>query len=271
MEFESPGAILFKVGSFAIRWYGVLIALGFISATYILSRRATQWGMNSEKIVNAALVAFIGGIVGARLYYVMLSWSYFQTHLSEIGATWNGGMSIHGGIIGGAVAGFFYCRKEKLAALEVADLCASVIPLGQAIGRWGNFFNSELFGQPVPDSFPLKLFISEEHRPIGFEQNAFFHPTFLYESIWDLLLFFILFNFALTKFKKYPGLTSLLFLAGYSVGRILIEPLRLDSIKFGGMQAPLIVSIIWLLLSLVAIVMLIMHYKGKSKSNETSS
>jgi len=270
MEFQSPGAILFTVGPFSVRWYGVLIALGFISATYILSRRASQWGFDSEKVINAALVAFIGGIVGARLYYVLLSWNYFQTHLGEIGATWNGGMSIHGGIIGGALAGFLYCRKEKLKALLVADLFASVVPLGQAIGRWGNFFNSELFGQPVPDSYPLKLFISEEHRPVGFEHNAFFHPTFLYESIWDLLLFLILFNFALVKFRNYPGLTSLLFLAGYSVGRILIEPLRLDSIKFGGMQAPLLVSIIWLFLSLMAIFMLAMHYRTKTKSQPDS-
>ncbi len=271
MEFQSPGAILIKLGPFAVRWYGVLIALGFICGTFVLSRRATEWGFNSEKIINAALVAFIGGIVGARLYYVLLSWSYFQTHLAEIGATWNGGMSIHGGIIGGALAGFFYCRKENLEPLQVADLFASVIPLGQAIGRWGNFFNSELFGQPVPDNFPLKLFISEEHRPIGFEHNSFFHPAFLYESVWDLLLFLVLYNFALVKFRKLPGLTALLFLAGYSVGRILIEPLRLDSIKFGAMQAPLLVSVIWLVLSLAAMVMLIMHYRNKSKTNETLS
>jgi phosphatidylglycerol:prolipoprotein diacylglycerol transferase len=254
-----------------VRWYGVLIALGFICATYALSRRATKWGLESEKIINAALVSFIGGIIGARLYYVLLSWGYFQTHLSEIGATWNGGMSIHGGIIGGALAGFLYCRKEKLAVLQVADLCAAVIPLGQAIGRWGNFFNSELFGLPVPSNYPLKLFIPEEHRPIGFESFSYFHPTFLYESIWDLLLFFLLFNFALEKFKKYPGLTALLFLAFYSIGRILIEPLRLDSIRLGGFQAPLIVSIVWLMLAVAGIVMLIMHYRSKADALETQT
>jgi len=252
MELQSPGGIFLKIGPLTVRWYGVMIALGFIAASLALSIRARKWGLEADKVMNCALICFISGIVGARLYFVALSWAYFSSHLAEIAATWNGGLSIHGGIIGGALAGWLYCKREKLPFLQLADLTGAVIPLAQAIGRWGNFFNSELFGRPVALDFPLRLFIPIERRPAGFESISYYHATFLYESVWDLLLFALLYFLMADRLRNRPGLVFSLFIAGYSLGRALIEPLRMDSIMMAGWQVPFVVSLVWLALSVVA-------------------
>jgi phosphatidylglycerol---prolipoprotein diacylglyceryl transferase len=261
--FQSPGSIFLKLGPVTIRWYGVMIALGFITASFALSRLAKKTGQNAESLINCAIACFIGGIIGARLYFVTLSWSYFQNHLWEICATWNGGLSIHGGIIGAVIAGCIYAYIYKLPALQYADILTSVAPLGQAIGRWGNFFNSEAFGKPVADNFPLRLFIPSENRPMAYLQNDYFHPTFLYESIWDFALFGLLYFIALPRLAAYPGLSFLLYIAGYSLGRMLIEPLRVDSIMIGNLQAPLVVSAANFVLALVAIVFLVFLYRRR--------
>jgi phosphatidylglycerol:prolipoprotein diacylglycerol transferase len=162
---------------------------------------------------------------------------------SEIGAVWNGGLSIHGGIVGGALAGMFYLRRKKLPVLKYLDIMAASTPVAQAIGRWGNFFNSEAFGLPVQDNFPLKLFIPPESRPNAYHANNYFHPTFLYESVWNLLLFYVLYFWVSKKTTRYPGMTTCLYLAGYSLGRLLIEPIRVDAIAYYlGMPIPFLVS-----------------------------
>lgn len=266
--FQSPGAVFFKLGPITIRWYGVMIALGFLLAAFVASRLARRWNMSSERIINLALVIFIGGIIGARLYFVILSWSYFSHHLSEIIATWHGGLSIHGGIIGGILVGAIYCNRARLPFLRCADLFACVVPLAQSIGRWGNFFNSEAFGKPVADSFPLKLYIPLENRPLSYYNYNYFHPTFLYESAWDFCLFLILYFVAAEKLKRYPGIVFFLYLAGYSVGRLLIEPLRVDSIVLLNLPAPSVVSAITLALSIVIAMLLLWRYRSELKDHK---
>jgi phosphatidylglycerol:prolipoprotein diacylglycerol transferase len=243
MEFQSPGAILFKLGPLTIRWYGIMVASGFLAATYAASRLAKGRNIDVDKIVNLALACFIGGVIGARLYYVALSWSYFGGHPSEIlfspseGFSIRG-LSIHGGIFGALIVGVIYCAKAKLPFLKCCDLVSSSLPLGQAIGRLGNFFNSEAFGTPVAPQFPLRLFIPPEARPSKFSNASYFHPTFLYEMIWDLGLFFLLYFVAAPRLQKFPGLTFFLYIGGYSLGRLLIEPIRSDSINMPGMAIP---------------------------------
>jgi phosphatidylglycerol:prolipoprotein diacylglycerol transferase len=261
--FASPGAILFQLGPFAlgslelgpltVRWYGVLIALGFLAATYAASQVAKRWSLDGERIVNAALVSFIGGVIGARLYFVALSWQSFVSHPADILATWKGGGSIHGGIIGGVIAAVLYLRANKMPVLTCLDIGGICIPLGQAIGRWGNFFNSEAFGRPVPPDFPLKLYIPPENRPVAYQNFDFFHPTFLYESLWDLTIFALLYFLLADKLKPYPGMCFLVYLAAYSSGRVFIEMLRVDSIMLFGYPAPILVSITCLALALVGI------------------
>lgn len=242
MIFASPGAILFQLGPLTVRWYGVMIALGFLAATAAASNLARRIDLDSEKCINATLVGFIGGILGARLYFVALSWSSFAGHPEDILATWKGGGSIHGGILGGLLAAIFYLRWNKMPLLPCLDIAGVALPLGQAIGRWGNFFNSEAFGKPVPPDFPLKLFIPPENRPAAFQNSDYFHPTFLYESLLDLTIFSVLYFFLADKLRAYPGACFMIYLASYSAGRMLIEMLRVDSIMLFGYPAPILAS-----------------------------
>jgi len=254
----SPGSIFLQLGPITIRWYGLMFALGFVACAYTATRLGKQFGFRDEDVINATLASFVGGVVGARLYFVALSWQYFQSHLLEIGATWLGGLSIHGGLIGATIGIALFCRRNKLAFPSMIDLLSSVIPLGQAVGRWGNFFNSELFGGPVSDSFPIKVFIPEGNRPIIYKNCSYFHPAFLYECIWDFLLFLVLYCFVFKKCRNVPFLTTLIYIAGYSIGRLLIEPMRTDSIMVNSVQAPMVASAVCLAFSLLGIVGLLL-------------
>jgi phosphatidylglycerol:prolipoprotein diacylglycerol transferase len=251
------------LGSFTIRWYGLMIACGFLLASWAASKLAPKRNIDVDKLLNTALVVFIGGIIGARLYFVALSWPTFAQHPSEIFQIWLGGLSIHGGIIGGTMCGYFYSRYNKVPFPEGCDIAGACVPLAQSIGRWGNFFNSEAFGRPVGSEFPLKLFIPPESRPAGFLNVDYFQPTFLYESVWDLCIFLILYFVLFDKLKNYPGMTFLTYLLLYSIGRALIEPLRTDSIMVGGMAAPLVVSWLLVFVSAVGMLALYQHYRRK--------
>jgi len=252
-----------------VRWYGVMIALGFVAATYMAIRLAKRWELDEEQIVNGALISFMGGVLGARLYFVAISWDYFSHHPAEILATWLGGMSIHGGIIGGFLVAAIYCRYAKLPVLRCFDLGGTVIPLAQAIGRWGNFFNSEAFGKPVGNDFPLKLFIPKESRPyFPLSNYEYFHPTFLYECLWNLMIFCLLYFFISKKLAKYPGSTFAAYIALYSIGRLLIEPIRVDSIMAGSTPIPIIASAVSLVASVACLIGLRSFYKRKAQPQE---
>ncbi len=241
--FQSPGPIICQWGFFTLRWYAVMIALGFLVALFAASGLAKRMELDYEKVGNGIFVVFIAGIVGARLYYVALRWQYYLEHLIEIPQTWQGGLSIHGGIIAGVLAGIWYCRANALPLLKTLDYWSCVMPVAQGIGRWGNFFNSEAYGAPVSDDFALKLYIPPNARLPQFASDSYYHPTFLYESVWNILLFLLLYFYASKKLANYPGLTFCLYLAGYSLGRILIEPIRIDSVAFFmGMPVPLLIS-----------------------------
>lgn len=256
MTFYSPGQIFLHIGPISIRYYGLMYLLAFILASLVIKKLASRYNVESETLINCALVCFLGGIFGARIYFVILNWPYFASHLSEIIAVWQGGLSIHGGIIGAFIAGLWYVKRNNLPTMQTADILATAVPLGQAVGRWGNFFNCELFGLPVDSSFPIKQYIPPAFRPTQFVNYEFFHPTFLYESGWDLVLFFALYFVVLPKFNKRPGITFFIYIIGYSLGRILIEPIRVDSIMLGGTKVPLIASWIFLLFALIAIIVL---------------
>jgi phosphatidylglycerol:prolipoprotein diacylglycerol transferase len=263
MHFQSPGPFFINIGFVTIRWYGVLIALGFVCAAIMAHHLAKRWRLDAEQITNMCLISFIGGIIGGRLYFVALNWSSFWAQPSEIIAMWHGGMSIHGGIIGGFLTGGLYCHFTKLPVLRCMDLGGCALPLAQAIGRWGNFFNSEAFGRPVPDDFPLKLFIPRESRGYQYFNHEYFHPTFLYESIWNLLVFLFLYYVASKKLYKYPGLLFLLYIDLYSLGRLIIEPMRVDSIMAGSTPVPIIASAAGLVGSSVLFLALLAYYKRK--------
>ena len=271
MTFQSPGAILFTIGPLTIRWYGLLIALGFLVATSVVMKLSKRWNLDQEKIINAALIGFVSGVLGGRLYFVALSWPYFISHPAEILATWKGGLSIHGGIIGGFLATAIYCYYAKLPVLRCLDMGGCATVLAQAVGRWGNFFNSEAFGRPVGEDFPLKLFIPLENRPLPYFHHSYFHPTFLYESLWNVLTFLFLYYVVLPRMEKYPGATFCIYVALYNVGRLLIEPIRVDSIMAMGVPVPIVASAAGLALSLIAAMALISYHKRKATGKEETS
>ncbi|MCA0313353.1 MAG: prolipoprotein diacylglyceryl transferase [Candidatus Melainabacteria bacterium] len=253
MILESPGAILCQIGPFPVRYYGMMIGLGFVIALFFAGKLAKKMALSADTLVSLALYSFIFGIVGARLYYVLLSLGHFIHHPLQIFATWNGGLAIHGGIIGGVIAGCLYLRSKKLPILPYADVMGACIPLAQALGRWGNFFNSELYGLPVAENFPLKLHIPIEYRLPQYQAYEYFHPTFLYESVWDFLIFLFLYFYFIKKNKDAPGMTFFMYLAAYSIGRIFIEQLRIDAVSYVfNVPTPILASAATLVFSLCA-------------------
>lgn len=233
---------LFQIGRFQLRFYSLCIATGILTSYVLARKRLKNYPIKPEDLDEGLFWGIISGIVGARLYYVVFNWSYYSKYPSEIWKVWHGGLAIHGGIFGALLMIFVYSRiKRYFSFVHATDLFTSVLPLGQAIGRWGNFFNYEAYGRPT--NLPWKMFVPPEKRMPGFDMDAFFHPTFLYESLWDLSIFIFLYFFVEKKKRTY-GETTALYLILYSIGRFMIESLRLDSLMAGEMRAAQVVSLV---------------------------
>ena len=209
-----------------------------------------------------SFLLIIVGILSARLYYVLVDYQYFVKHPNEILAIWNGGISIQGAIIGCTIGFYEYAKENKLNFFRYADLLCFGLVTGQILGRWGNFFNSEAFG--LPTTLPWKLYIPYNSRPIEYKIEEFFHPTFLYESICSTIIFIILFKMLkIAKIKN--GTIFLTYICLYSVVRIFIEKIRIDSVlNIGDIPIAQITSIILILISLFGLYKI--YSKDKSQS-----
>lgn len=219
----------FTIGSFTVKWYGVIIAVGVLLATLYILRRVKQFGLTEDDILNMLIIGLPSAIVCARLYYVVFEWKQFFGP----GIPWykfldirSGGLAIYGGVIGAALAVFIYTRVKKQTVLPYLDIMGLGLLIGQAVGRWGNFFNREAHGG-VTDSF-LRMGLIENG------QLQYFHPTFLYESVWNVVGF-VLLHF-LSKKRKYDGEVFLGYVAWYGLGRAIIEGLRTDSLYIGPLR-----------------------------------
>jgi len=246
--FRSPGAIAFQIGPFTIRWYGILMATAILVGFWLADRRARREGLPPDKVLNAAQWAIIAGLIGARVWEVVFNWDYYGRHLWKIPAVWEGGLAIHGGLIAGVLVGRWIARGQGLPVRRALDVAAPSIAMGQAIGRWGNFFNEEAFGTPT--DLPWKLYISQANRPLQYAGSEYFHPTFLYESIWDLLVFTVLVA-CRPRLAQRPGAVFFLYIGAYSLGRLLIESIRLDSFWLGPFRVPQLVSLAGIALALI--------------------
>jgi phosphatidylglycerol:prolipoprotein diacylglycerol transferase len=257
-QLRSPGSILFEWGPIAIRWYGLLIATAVILGVSLSSYLAKRRGVNPDLISSLAIWLVIAAIPSARLYYVLFNWGYYAENPGSIFAIWQGGLAIHGAILGGIVAALLFARWHKIQFWQLADLVAPSLILGQAIGRWGNFFNSEAFGRPT--DLPWRLYIPPAQRPPGFEQFDFFHPTFLYESLWNLGVFVLLMVLFFRSLRAASPLkTGTLFLVywvAYSLGRFWIEGLRTDSLMLGPLRIAQVVSLAGIAVGLLGLVWL---------------
>ena len=245
---KSPGSQLLNLGFFSLRWYGLLISISIILGLSISKKLAKSRGVNPIYISELLPGLILSSIIGARIYYVVFEYRQFSgdnffTNLEILNifikfpsflAIWEGGIAIHGALIGGFLSVYLFCKSNKLPLKVCLDVLIPSLILGQSIGRWGNFFNNEAFG--VPTNLPWKLFIPLSNRPIIFANSQFFHPTFLYESIWNLIIFFLLiymFNKQSRENLIKPGLITCTYLITYSFGRFWIEGLRIDSLCLG--------------------------------------
>src|SRR5262245_42619745 len=212
---RSPGAIALSVGPFTLRWYGILMASAMAIGLWLAHRDALRRGVDPEPLLKTSELALLGGLVGARLYYVLFNLDYYSRFPGKIFAVWEGGLAIHGGVIGGFLLGGAYAWSNPLPVRMYLDIAAPSLAIGQAIGRWGNFFNEEAFGTPT--AVPWKLYISPPHRPLAYAQVEFFHPTFLYESIWDAVVFVLLIAVFRQRVSRAPGSLFLTYLGLYSL------------------------------------------------------
>ncbi|HSB67101.1 MAG TPA: prolipoprotein diacylglyceryl transferase [Anaerolineales bacterium] len=240
----------FFVGPVYIRFYGILIMLGAVAAAFMAEHEAKRRKLNSEFVWDALILVLIGGIIGARLWHIFTpppsmlvldptTGRYINPYfingtpqILDILSIWKGGLGIPGAVIGGAIALFFYCRRRKMSFLMWADIAVPGVALAQAVGRWGNFFNQELYGKP--STLPWAIYIDPNYRVPGYTQYSTFQPLFLYESLWNLL------NMGLLLFleRRFPdklknGDLLLIYAIGYPIGRIGLEFLKLDAPRIG--------------------------------------
>jgi phosphatidylglycerol---prolipoprotein diacylglyceryl transferase len=236
----------FNIGPLTIHFYGIVIMLGVVAATFLARREANRRGQNGELVWDMLVWMLIAGIIGARLWHILtpspslvaqgVTTYYYLTHPLDAIAIWNGGLGIAGAVAGGAIALYFFGRRHNLPFLIWLDILAPALALGQAIGRWGNFFNQELYGAPT--SLPWAIYIDPQHRLAGFENQAYYHPTFLYESIWNLAnMALLLWLRRRSKDRLKSGDVFLVYLITYPLGRFLLEFLRLDSSELAGINA----------------------------------
>ena len=245
--FRSPGAIAFHLGPLEIRWYGILTAASIALGLWLADRQARAENLPAEEISRCAWWAVVTGYLGARLYEVAFNWDYYGRNLWKILAVWEGGLAIHGGFIVGGLVGAGLAARRGLPVLRSLDVAAPSLAIAQAIGRWGNFFNEEAFGRPT--GLPWGVYISPSHRPPGYATAELFHPTFLYESLWDLGLFVLLVSWLRPRFGSRPGVLFFWYIGLYSVGRFAIEALRLDSFWVGEFRVAQLASLVGMALA----------------------
>jgi len=253
--FASHSQIICTIFGVHIYFYGVILALAIVVGTFLSDYIGTKFfELKKETIIDLTPYLVIFGIIGARLYYCLLNSDFYLRFPTEILAVRHGGISIHGAIIGGFIGLLIFSKRHKISALKLADVSVIGLAIAQAIGRWGNFFNSEAFGNPT--NLPWKLYIAPQYRPIPFQEYEYFHPTFLYESILDFGIFLLLL-FAV-KFNKHgkEGNLALVYLILYSLIRIFVETFRVDSVLYVyGIPVAIIVSVIIIIVSLTLLLL----------------
>lgn len=249
--FTSPSQIIFTVSGFHVYWYGVILAFAIAVGTLVSDWIGTKYfELKKETIIDLVPYLIVFGIAGARLYYCVMDYDFYLRFPTEILALRHGGISIHGAILGGLVGLLIFAKRHKLPFFKLCDVSALGLVLGQSIGRWGNFFNSEAYGAPT--NLPWKLYIAPQYRQVPFLDTEYFHPAFLYESILDFTIFCILIYFVKTNKLNKDGNLALIYLILYSVARIAVEFCRIDSVRYVfGVPVAIVVSAGIIILSLV--------------------
>lgn len=261
-QIEAINPIAIDLGPLQIHWYGIIIGTGLLLGLYLALRESENRGLEKEIFLDMILFAVPISIICARIYYVIFQWDYYSQNPGDIIKIWNGGIAIHGALIGAVSTAYIFCRVKKISFWKVADIAAPSILLGQAIGRWGNFVNQEAFGDEVSRQFLENLFIPDWIIKQMFIDGAYYHPTFLYESLWNFAGVIIL--VLLRKANLRRGELFLTYVIWYSVGRYFIEGLRTDSLMLT--ESLRIAQVISIVLVVGAILVLVLRrLKGYSK------
>jgi phosphatidylglycerol:prolipoprotein diacylglycerol transferase len=249
----SPAPILFSFGPLHVYWYGLFVVLGVLAGLAVSLKLSKKFSLPPDKIFDLAFWMIISGIIGARLYHVLLEWNYYSHNYWNILKIWQGGLAIHGALIGGLLVLLYFVWKEKINFWLLAAVFAPGIALGQAIGRWGNYFNQELFGAPTKLSWGIPIDFMK--RPDRYLSADFFHPVFLYESLGDLAIFLILLFIAIKFIQKKWANYKIIFLAYlilYSLLRFFLEFLRADTTAyFFGYRWPQVFSLAIIIISVI--------------------
>ena len=239
----SPSSSSLDIGPLELRAYGLAIAVGVIVAVTFAQRRWAARGGDPADLSRLATWSVVAGLVGARAYHVITDYHRFQGQWLDAVKVWEGGLGIPGGLLAGVVTGVVLARRRGLPAGQLLDVVAPAIPIAQAIGRLGNWFNQELFGRPT--ELPWGLRIDVAHRPDGYEQFATFHPTFLYEALWNLALASLLVVHERRRPDGRPGRLFALYVGGYALGRLWVEALRIDdATRIAGVRVNIWVSLV---------------------------
>lgn len=264
----------FQIGRLTIRYYGIILMLGAIAGTWLAEREARRRGQNGEYAWDGLVWALIGGILGARIWHILtppesmkeigITTSFYLTHPLDALTIWQGGLGIPGAVIGGMLALYLFTRRRKLHFAVWADIAAPGLALGQAIGRWGNFVNQELYGRPT--NLPWAIYIAPQNRLPDFQDQAYYHPLFLYESLWNLAnVFFLLWLGRRYAGRLKDGDLFLAYLITYPVARFFLEFLRLDPSQVGGVNANQVLMLVVAIGSAAAL------YWRHRKANEAVS
>ena len=232
--------IAFTILGIPIRWYGLLISLGMVIAVLLMVKRAPRYRISSDKSIDIILWSIPVGVIGARLYYVIFNWSYYQGDIMKMINLRSGGLAIHGGLLAGVLFSAFLCRLWNIRILDFFDLGSPCVAIAQAIGRWGNYFNQEAYGRPT--DLPWAILID----------GVRVHPTFLYESLWNFGIF--IFLMLLERRRRFEGQLFYYYLLLYSFARFFIEGLRTDSLMLGPIRVAQLISAIGFIVALVILI-----------------
>ncbi|MBD1381448.1 prolipoprotein diacylglyceryl transferase [Metabacillus arenae] len=261
--------IALDLGPIQIHWYGVIIGLAALLGLWLAVREGKRRGLHPDTFVDAVLIAIPIAIICARAYYVIFEWDYYSQNPGEIIKIWNGGLAIHGGLIGAILTGFIFAKVKKLSFWKLVDIAAPSIILGQAIGRWGNFINQEAYGEAVTRDFLEGLFLPDFIINQMFIDGQYYHPTFLYESLWNLVGFIIL--MALRRVNLKQGELFLSYVIWYSIGRFFIEGMRTDSLMLESLRIAQVMSIGLIVIALALIIYRRMSGQAKTRYLDSSN
>lgn len=253
MNLLAINPVAFKLGPIPVHWYGIIIGVGILLAYLLAQKESVKRGLHEEFIADLLIWAVPISILSARIYYVTMKWDYYSQYPGKIIEIWNGGIAIHGALIGAFITAYIFTKKRNVSFLRIADIAAPSILVGQIIGRWGNFINQEAHGGEVTRSFLESLFLPDWLINQMYIKGAYYHPTFLYESLWNVIGLVVL--LVARKFNWRRGEMFFFYIIWYSVGRFFIEGLRTDSLYLiGDLRSAQVVSIVSIIVAIVALV-----------------